>query len=94
MTKAESVEAVKKELGDTVTKSAIEKTLDALSVAFFKALRSGDSFALLGLGGMKVVSRAARQGRNPRTGAAIQIPARKAVKFTPSKTLKDAITEM
>ena len=45
--------------------------------------------SISGFGSFKVVQRKARKGRNPRTGEALQIPASKAVKFTPGKTLKE-----
>ncbi|MBT3368817.1 MAG: HU family DNA-binding protein, partial [Nitrospina sp.] len=51
----------------------------------------GDSVSLIGFGSFKVVDRAAREGRNPSTGEKIQIPASKAVKFTPSKVLKERV---
>ena len=56
-----------------------------------KALKSGDSVAISGFGSFKPVKRAARKGRNPRSGAEIQIPESTAVKFTPSKTLKESL---
>jgi DNA-binding protein HU-beta len=55
------------------------------------ALKSGDTVALLGFGTFVVKSRAARAGRNPQTGAAIQIAASKAPGFKAGKALKDAV---
>ena len=92
MTKAELIDAIKAELGDAVTKETIKKVLKASGDICLKTLVKGGSFATPGgLGSFKVVERAARQGRNPRTGAALKIPACKAVKFTPSKAIKDAL---
>ncbi|MDR2050641.1 MAG: HU family DNA-binding protein [Deltaproteobacteria bacterium] len=91
MTKAELIDAVKAKLGDDVTKASIGRVLEAAGDAFLGALKKGDSFTILNLGSMKVVKRAARQGRNPRTGEAVKIPARKVVKFTTSKAVKDAL---
>ena len=56
-----------------------------------EALASGESVTFTGFGSFKVVERAARKGRNPRTGKEITIPASKVAKFTPGKGLKDAI---
>ena len=55
------------------------------------ALKNGDQIALAGFGIFKVADRAATTGRNPATGAIINIPAKKAVKFKASKALKDAM---
>ena len=54
-------------------------------------LASGDKIALTGFGSFEVTEREAREGRNPATGATIQIPASKAPKFKPGKALKDAV---
>ena len=54
-------------------------------------LKQGDSIRLPGIGTFKVVERAARMGRNPRTGEQISIPARRQVKFTASKSLSEAL---
>ena len=59
--------------------------------ASLKALKQGDSIRLPGIGTFKVVERAARMGRNPRTGEQISIPARRQVKFTASKSLSEAL---
>ena len=55
------------------------------------ALKKGDSVAISGFGSFKVVERATRKGRNPRTGKELQIPAAKAVKFTAGKGLKEGL---
>jgi DNA-binding protein HU-beta len=54
-------------------------------------LRKGDKVNLSGFGIFKVAARAAREGRNPRTGETIQIKASKKVRFTPAKVLKEAV---
>jgi len=54
-------------------------------------LKKEGRFALAGLGTFEVVKRAKRKGRNPRTGEPVTIKAHKAVRFRPSKTLKDAV---
>ncbi len=55
------------------------------------ALKNGDSIRFNNFGTFKVVERKARSGRNPLTGDKIEIPARKAVKFVPSNTLKHSV---
>ncbi len=67
---------------------AVEGVLSAIS----EALKAGDKVSLQGLGIFQIADRAARQGRNPATGEAIQIPASKSVKFRPTKSLKDAVS--
>jgi len=54
-------------------------------------LRKGEKINITGLGIFKVADRKAREGRNPRTGETIQIPASKKMRFTPSKVLKEAV---
>jgi DNA-binding protein HU-beta len=65
--------------------------LDATVESIKKALKKGDTVSLVGFGTFKVGKRAARNGRNPRTGAVIKIKAAKVPKFTAGKGLKDAV---
>jgi len=87
----------KSELIDAIAKSAdISKVsagdaLDATLSAIRTALKKGQSVTLVGFGTFKVAKRAARTGRNPRTGAAIKIKAAKVPKFSAGKALKDAV---
>ena len=94
MTQADFIKAVHDELGpDTkVTKSTIAAVLDAAGKVGIRVLgdEGGEAY-LFGLGKIKVVQRAAREGRNPRTGETIEIPARSAAKFTASRALKEAL---
>ena len=90
MTKAELVDKIYAKSG-LPTKAKSEAALDATIEAITECLTSGDSITLTGFGSFKVTKRAARKGRNPRTGAEIKIPASKVVKFRPGKTLKDAV---
>jgi DNA-binding protein HU-beta len=90
MTKAELVKALK-EKAALATNAQAEAAHDALIGILADSLKKGDAVTLTGFGSFKIVHRAARKGRNPRTGKELQIPASKAVKFTPSKTLKDGI---
>lgn len=73
------------------TKSDAAKAVDAVQHAIVKALSSGDEVRIVGFGTYTVVKRAATEGRNPRTGEVIKIPASKQPKFKPGKALKDAI---
>ncbi|MDD2967244.1 MAG: HU family DNA-binding protein [Desulfovibrionaceae bacterium] len=90
MTKAELVEKIQAKTG-LETKVKAEKALDAVVEALRDALAAGESVTFTGFGSFKVVERAARKGRNPRSGEEITIPASKIAKFTPGKGLKDAI---
>ena len=74
-----------------ITKSDANAALDALIDAITGALSKGDKVSLPGLGTFGVSDRAARTGRNPATGAEIQIPASKAAKFSAAKALKEAL---
>ena len=73
-------------------KAQAGRVVDGVLSTIAEALKAGDKVSLQGLGIFEVSDRAARQGRNPATGEAIQIPASKSVKFRPTKSLKDAIT--
>jgi len=74
-----------------ISKAKAESALNGLIDGIAGALRSGDKVSLVGFGTFSVSDRAARTGRNPRTGATIQIPASKVPRFKPGKGLKDAI---
>ena len=89
MTKNELIAAVADtaKLTKTSAASAVDATFDIIT----GALKRGDEVKLIGFGSFKVVRRAAREGRNPRTGAAVQIPASKAPKFSAGKGLKDSV---
>ena len=89
MTKAELVAAIAKETG--IVKSKAEKALDGFVSAVSNALSGGDKITLVGFGTFSVMARAQREGRNPRTGAKIKIPASKAVKFKAGKTLSEKV---
>ncbi len=74
-----------------ITQVTANKALNALLEAVSGTLEKGDNVTLIGFGTFSVAERAAREGRNPQTGKKIQIKARKAVKFTAGKDLKDAV---
>ena len=88
MTKADLVAAVA-ETG--MTKKQAAAAVDAMIGAITGALAKGDRVSLVGFGSFTVVAKPAREGRNPRTGEKIKIPASKNVKFAPGKGLKDSV---
>ncbi|AUI85696.1 DNA-binding protein HU [Vibrio azureus] len=73
-----------------ISKASAGRALDAFVEAVTETLRSGDQVALVGFGTFSVRSRAARTGRNPKTGEAIQISEAKVPSFKAGKALKDA----
>ncbi|MBQ6323275.1 MAG: HU family DNA-binding protein [Bacilli bacterium] len=89
MKKVELVEAVATATG--LTKADSARAIDATFAAITKALAKGDKVPLVGFGTWSVSKRAAREGRNPRTGAKVKIAARKAVTFKAGSALKDAV---
>jgi DNA-binding protein HU-beta len=89
MNKQDLIDAIAKASG--LSKAAAGRALDATTATVTKTLKKGDSVTLIGFGTFKVSKRAARNGRNPRTGAAIKIAARKAPVFSAGKALKDAL---
>ena len=74
-----------------ISKAASARALTALIDAVKKTLKKGDTLTLVGFGTFSVSKRAARTGRNPRTGAALKIKAAKVPRFKPGKGLKDAL---
>ena len=89
MNKTELIEAVAEKAG--VSKATAQSVLDATTDTIRNSLRQGDNVALVGVGTFSVGARAARGGRNPKTGETIKIKAAKVPKFTPGKHLKDAL---
>jgi len=77
--------------GADISKAAAGRALDAAVSAVKRALKGGDSVTLVGFGTFHVGDRAARTGRNPRTGKSIKIKAAKVPKFRAGKGLKDAV---
>lgn len=70
------------------TQTAARHALDSVCATLSAALEAGHDVTLPGIGTFKIVERAARNGRNPQTGEAMVIPAKKAVSFKPAKALK------
>ena len=89
MTKAELVAQIAS-TADLTQKQA-DAALSAFTGAITKALKSGDSVSLIGFGTFTVKERAARTGRNPRTGETINIAASKVVSFKAGKVLKEEV---
>ena len=73
-----------------ISKAAATRALDAIVGGVKTTLKKSGSVTIVGFGTFAVTKRAARTGRNPRTGAAIKIKAAKVPKFKPGKALKDA----
>jgi DNA-binding protein HU-beta len=74
------------------TRKQVLQVLDAILAGITDALRRDEKVTLVGFGTFQVRTRAAREGRNPRTGEKIQIPARKAPAFTAGKDLKTELS--
>ncbi|HQW65303.1 MAG: HU family DNA-binding protein [Xanthomonadales bacterium] len=89
MNKSEFIDALADAAG--VTKVDAGNALEAFIKVVKKALKAGDSISLVGFGTFAVRKRAARTGRNPRTGATIKIKASKVPGFKAGKALKDAV---
>ena len=88
MNKADIVEKITKDAG--LTKLQAGKAVEAFIEAVTGALKVDEKVILVGFGTFKRVEKKARKGRNPQTSQTIQIKAKKAPKFVPSKLLKDA----
>jgi DNA-binding protein HU-beta len=91
MNKAELIEAIQTALGPEATKRSADEALDAVLSAIIKGVKKDKKVQIIGFGTFEVKQRAARSGRNPKTGEAMQIAASKSVGFKPSSALKDAI---
>jgi DNA-binding protein HU-beta len=89
MNKTELIEHIAK--AADISKAAATRSLDATIGAVKVTLKKNGSVSLVGFGTFSVGKRAARVGRNPRTGEAIKIKAAKVPKFKPGKGLKDAV---
>jgi DNA-binding protein HU-beta len=87
--KNDLVESVAKAAG--LSKADAAKAVDSVLDQIAGSLAKGDEVRLVGFGTFSVASRAASQGRNPRTGETINIPASKQPKFKAGKALKDAV---
>ena len=73
------------------TKTEAEKTIDIFTSSVIDAISKGNEISLIGFGNFTISKVAARTGRNPRSGKAIEIPARNQPKFKVGQKLKDAV---
>ncbi|MCF8284836.1 MAG: HU family DNA-binding protein [Sphingobacteriales bacterium] len=91
MNKAELIEAIAS--GSKLTKADSGRALDAFLDATSKALKKGDKLTLVGFGTFSVTKRPARMGRNPKTGKAIKIAAKKVAKFKAGAALAKTVNK-
>jgi len=91
MNKSELIDSVAKASG--LTKADSDRALDAITDTITKSLKKGNPVALVGFGTFKVSKRNARMGRNPQTGASMQIKAKTVPRFSAGKALKDAVSK-
>ena len=91
MTKADLIEALANKL--QINRGDAEKTVNIVLDDIVNALHQGERVNISGFGTFSVSTRQARTGRNPKTGAAIEIAASRSAKFKPGKQLKDSLNE-
>ena len=89
MNKSDLIESMASHAG--LSKAAAGKALDGMMKSISGELMSGGKVSLVGFGSFSVSARAARDGRNPQTGATIKIPARNVVKFKAGSELKNSV---
>ncbi len=91
MNKSELVEAIQKNLGKEATKRQAEESLAAVLTSISKGVKKDGKVQLIGFGTFEIKKRAARMGRNPKTGEAMKVKASKTVGFKASSTLKGSL---
>jgi len=91
MNKGDLIEAVQKALGGDTSKKAAEESVNAVLESIAKGIKKSGKVQLIGFGTFETRKRAARTGRNPKTGATIKIAASKTVGFKPSSSLKGSL---
>ncbi|MCP5268109.1 MAG: HU family DNA-binding protein [Zoogloeaceae bacterium] len=91
MNKSELIDAMA--AGADISKAAAGRALDAAVAAITTTVAKGDNVTLVGFGSFKPAKRAARTGKNPKTGAAIKIPATTVPKFSAGATFKAAVAK-
>lgn len=89
MNKSDMINHISNQAG--LTKADSEKALNAFLSGVTTALKKKQTVTFVGFGSFSAVKRAAREGRNPRTGQSLKIPASTRPKFSPGKALKDAV---
>ena len=91
MNKAELIESIQAALGIDATKRAADEALDAVLNSIAAGVKADKKVQIIGFGTFEVKERAARTGRNPKTGESMQIAASKSVGFKPSSALKGSL---
>jgi DNA-binding protein HU-beta len=91
MNKAELIESIQKALGADATKRAAEQALEAVLDSIGKGVKKDKKVQIIGFGTFEVKKRAARIGRNPKTGESLKIAASKSVGFKASSALKASL---
>lgn len=91
MTKADLVEEVSRVV--EMTRRESEYIVEAIFESIVKSLREGDKIEIRGFGSFRTRSRQPRVGRNPKTGARVEVPAKRIPFFKPSKELKDLVND-
>ena len=91
MNKSALIEAIHAALGKDATKRAADEALEAVLSSIAKGVKKDQKVQIIGFGTFEVKKRAARQGRNPKTGEAMKIAASKSVGFKPSSVLKASL---
>ncbi len=91
MNKTELIDAIATDC--EISKAAAQRAVESVVDNVIKAVTKGNTVQLIGFGSFSSGKRAARVGRNPRTGEAIKIAAAKTVKFTAGKAFKDAVNK-
>ena len=91
MTKTELTAKLAQDMG--ISKKQASATIDATLASIKDAVRNGETVSFIGFGSFKMVERAAREGRDPRSGKTLKIPAKKTVKFSAGKTFKEMLND-
>jgi len=91
MNKAELIDSIQLALGKDATKRAADEALEAVLSSIANGVKKDQKVQIIGFGTFEVKKRAARQGRNPKTGEAMKIAASKSVGFKASSVLKSSL---
>ena len=91
MNKAELIDSIQLALGKDATKRSADEALEAVLSSIAKGVKTDKKVQIIGFGTFEVKKRAARQGRNPKTGEAMKIPASSSVGFKASSVLKNSL---
>jgi DNA-binding protein HU-beta len=94
MNKADLVEKIYAEQGPKVSKAQAARALESVITGITETLKQGGRVTISGFGTFAASKRKARVGRNPQTGAPINIPARTVARFTPGKELKEVLEKL